>query len=86
MVARQLRLIIKAKYLDSKASRERALEMLNLNSEYILNKTINQAKKYSVNQLKECYHRLLQADVDIKTGRYSEDIAIDLLVADLCRY
>jgi DNA polymerase-3 subunit delta len=86
MIARQLRLIIKAKYLNNKANRKQALETLNLSSEYLLDKTISQAKKYSINQIKECYHRLLQADIDIKTGKYNEDVAIDLLVADLCRF
>jgi DNA polymerase-3 subunit delta len=86
MIARQLRLIIRAKYLDDKASTKQSLEALNVSSEFVLNKTINQAKKYSVGQLSDCYHRLLQADIDIKTGKYSEDVAIDLLVADLCRY
>jgi len=86
MIARQLRLIIRVKYLEDKYNKKNALESLNLSSEYVLNKTINQADKYTTTQLSECYHRLLQADVDIKTGKYNEDVAIDLLIADLCRY
>ena len=86
MIARQLRLIVRAKYLRDKCSTKQAMETLNLSSEYVLNKTINQANKYNTAQLSEFYHRLLQADVDVKTGKYSEDVAIDLLIADLCRY
>ena len=79
-------MIIRAKYLGDKYSTKQAMETLNLSSEYVLNKTINQANKYNTAQLSEFYHRLLQADVDVKTGKYSEDVAIDLLIADLCRY
>jgi DNA polymerase-3 subunit delta len=86
MIARQLRLIIKAKYLDENASTKQALQALNMSSEFILNKTKEQAGKYSITQLSACYHRLLQADIDIKTGKYNEEVAVDLLVADLCRY
>jgi DNA polymerase-3 subunit delta len=86
MIARQLRLIIRVKYLEDKYNKKNAMESLNLNSEYVLSKTINQADKYTTTQLSECYHRLLQADIDIKTGKYNEDVAIDLLIADLCRY
>jgi DNA polymerase-3 subunit delta len=86
MIARQLRLIIRVKYLEDKYNKKNAMESLNLSSEYVLNKTINQAEKYTAIQLSACYHRLLQADIEIKTGKYNEDVAVDLLVADLCRY
>lgn len=86
MIARQLRLIIKAKYLDSSKEKERAMEKLNITSEFVLNKTVNLARKYSIDQLKEFLRRLLQADVDIKTGKHSEEVEIDLLMADLCNH
>jgi DNA polymerase-3 subunit delta len=86
MIARQLRLIIRVKYLEDKYNKKNAMESLNLSSEYVLNKTINQADKYTTDELSEFYHRLLQADIDIKTGKYNEDVAIDLLIAELCRY
>ena len=44
---------------------------------------IKQAKKYTFEDLSKAYHMVLEADIAIKTGRYDDDLAINLLVAEL---
>ncbi len=34
-------------------------------------------------RLKEVYHRLLEADLSIKTGEFDGELALDLLIAEL---
>ncbi len=36
-------------------------------------------------RLKEAYQILLETDLAIKTGRLKDELALDLLVAELCR-
>jgi DNA polymerase-3 subunit delta len=58
---------------------------LGLFSEFALRKTLEQAGRYSLPRLKEVYHRLLETDLSIKTGRYDGELALNLLVAELCQ-
>jgi DNA polymerase-3 subunit delta len=52
--------------------------------EFALRKTIDQAARFNFTRLKAFYHRLLEADVTIKTSRYEEDLAVSILVAEGC--
>jgi len=54
-------------------------------SEYALRRTLEQAGRYSLPRLKQIYRQLLEADLAMKTGRYDSELALDLLVADLCQ-
>ncbi|MFC2068855.1 hypothetical protein ACFLTP_07630, partial [Chloroflexota bacterium] len=58
---------------------------LGLTSEFALNKIVEQANKYSITQLKIVYNKLLETDLSIKTGRYSGELALNILIAELCR-
>jgi DNA polymerase III delta subunit len=53
--------------------------------EFIYNKTSEQAGRYSMERLKEFYHMLLDTDIAIKSGKYSEDVALSILVTELGR-
>ena len=35
-------------------------------------------------RLVEIYAKVLDADIDIKTGKWQDELALDLLVADVC--
>ena len=41
-------------------------------------------EKDAAGRLKEVYHRLLEADLAIKTGRYDSELALNILAAELC--
>ncbi|MFC1942384.1 hypothetical protein ACFLWU_04110, partial [Chloroflexota bacterium] len=43
----------------------------------------DQANKYSLARLKEVYHRLLEADLSIKTGKYDGELALNILIAEV---
>ncbi len=84
MIARQLRLMVKAKEAHQ-LSRSEAQNKLGLTSDYSLDKTLSQAQAYTLSRLKEVYHKLLETDLAIKTGKYSGDLALDLLITELCQ-
>ena len=85
MIIRQFRLALQAK--DLLARRLPMGEMassLGLTSDYALRKTVEQAKRYPLAQLREIYRSLLDTDVSIKTGVLKGELALDLLLAKLC--
>lgn len=83
MITRQLRLIVQTKELSSRLSPSQIQAKLGLKS-YALDKTLAQAKSYDFDRIKQAYGRLLETDADIKTGRYNDRIALELLIAELC--
>jgi len=84
MITRQLRLIVQTKELSSRLSPTQIQAKLGLKS-YALDKTLDQAKSYNFERIKQAYSRLLETDVHIKTGKYNDQIALELLIAELCR-
>lgn len=84
MISRQVRIIFQLKELRAqKKTRAEIQTKLGLTSDFVLRKAWEQADKYTAARLKEVYHRLLEADLSIKTGRYEGDLALDILVAEL---
>jgi|TARA_Y100000031_G_scaffold156690_1_gene212444 DNA polymerase-3 subunit delta len=86
MLTRQVRLVVRVKELTrQKKPLKEMLARLELASEYVLQKTLVQAGRYSLARLKEVYHKLLEVDLSIKTGRYDAELALNMLVAELCQ-
>jgi DNA polymerase-3 subunit delta len=86
MVVRQYRLIIQARELMTAGLPGQEIgQRLGVGSEFVLRRILDQAGRYSLSRLKAAYRRLLEADVGVKRGRYSEDLALELLVHDLAR-
>ncbi|MGD0779203.1 MAG: DNA polymerase III subunit delta [Dehalococcoidales bacterium] len=85
MLARQVRIIFQVKEMrDSGRSRGDIQSRLGLTSDFVLRKAWEQADKYSLTRIREVYHQLLEADIAIKTGKYSSpDLVIDILIAEL---
>jgi DNA polymerase-3 subunit delta len=84
MLARQLRLMVQAQELratDLSVSAKR--EALGVSAKFRIDKLMDQSGKYSMSRLTEVYERLLETDLAIKTGRWRDDLALDLLVAEL---
>jgi DNA polymerase III delta subunit len=77
---------VQAKELIKKGTSEFEIQnKLGLTSEFAWRKTAEQARRYSFVQLKELYHRLLAADLSIKTGKYEAELALNIMAAELCR-
>jgi DNA polymerase-3 subunit delta len=84
MLARQVRIIFLVKEMrDRGRSRGEIQSALGLNSDFLLRKAWEQADKYSLARLKDVFHKLLEADMAIKTGKLEGEIALDILVAEL---
>jgi len=86
MLSRQVRMIVQAKELKSQRKAEAEIQnRLGLTSEFALQKVLGQAARYPMKQIIEVYHKLLETDLFIKTGKYDSELALNLLIADLCQ-
>jgi DNA polymerase-3 subunit delta len=83
MITRQFRLIAQARDLGKGLSRLQIQDRLGLKSSYSLDKTLSQAKLYDFEGVKRAYDKLLETDLAIKTGKYSDKLALELLVTEL---
>jgi DNA polymerase-3 subunit delta len=83
MITRQFRLIAQAKDLGPGLSHLQIQDRLGLKSSYSLDKTLGQAKLYDFEGVKRAYDKLLETDLAIKTGKYSDKLALELLVTEL---
>jgi DNA polymerase-3 subunit delta len=83
MITRQFRLIAQAGDLGKGLSRLQIQDRLGLKSSYGLDKTLGQAKLYDFEGVKRAYDKLLETDLAIKTGKYSDKLALELLVTEL---
>jgi DNA polymerase-3 subunit delta len=85
MLARQLQLIVRAKDLKSQGKADGEIQtILKLGWGFQLRKALEQANRYSMTRLKEIYEKLLETDMAIKTGKLEPELALNLLVAELC--
>jgi DNA polymerase-3 subunit delta len=83
MITRQFRLIAQARELPRGLSRLQIQDRLGLKTSYSLDKTLSQAKLYDFEGVKRAYYKLLETDLAIKTGKYSDKLALELLVTEL---
>jgi DNA polymerase-3 subunit delta len=83
MITRQFRLIALASDLRKGLSRPQIQDRLGLNNSYAVDKTLRQAKLYDFEGIRRAYDKLLETDLAIKTGKYSDRLALELLVTEL---
>ncbi len=86
MLSRQVRMIVIARELSKQGKPKIEIQnKLGLHSEFAVRKTLEQASRYSLPRLKGMYHQLLETDLSIKTGKYNTELALSILVAELCQ-
>jgi DNA polymerase-3 subunit delta len=86
MIARQVQLILRIKDFSRKRATNREMQgKLGITSEWVLKKTLDQSNRYSLSRLKDVYRKLLDTDISIKTGKMDPELALNVLVAELCR-
>ncbi len=83
MITRQFRLIALAGDLEPGLSRPQVQDRLGLKSSYPLDKALRQARLYDFEGVRRAYDKLLETDSAIKTGRYDDKLALELLVTEL---
>ncbi len=85
MLVRQVRMMVQVKELRKRRKSDMEIRgKLGLFSDYALRKTLAQAERYSLTRLKEVYHKLLEADISIKTGKCEPELTLNILIAELC--
>lgn len=87
MIVRQFRLLIQAReVLDEtkRADADRISQELHIHP-YVASKLVEQAGRFTINRLAAIYHRLLEIDEAVKTGKTSMAAALDTFVAELTR-
>jgi DNA polymerase-3 subunit delta len=83
MVVRQFRLILQAKeLLEARRAEREIAQALGLHP-FPAGKVCAQSRNFSLSALEHTYHRLLECDADLKTGRAEASTALDTLVAEL---
>jgi len=86
MLARQVQMMVRVKELRSQGKSKIDIQnKLGLTSEFAVRKTLEQADRYHLGRIKEVYRSLLETDLSIKTGKYDGDLALSLLIAELCQ-
>jgi DNA polymerase-3 subunit delta len=50
---------------------------------YVIGKTIQQMRRFSLEELKKIYQKIFEADLSVKTGRVDSETALDLLIAEI---
>jgi len=85
MITRQLRLITAAKELGNDLFRSEVRAGLEQPSDFSLQKASRQARAYSRERICAAYHKLAETDVDIKSGKYDNELGLNLLIIELSR-
>ena len=86
MLSRQVQMIVRTKELRSQGKSKIEIQnKLGVTSEFALRKILEQAERYPLERLKKVYSKLLEADLSIKTGKYEGELALNILIATLCR-
>ena len=85
MITRQVRLLVEIKDLvNQKCNRNEIRERMGIMNDFVLNKALEQSRNYSMERLEQIYRKILETDIAIKQGIWKGDLALDLLVAELC--
>ena len=84
MIERQLRLLALACDLAGRGVAQPELgRRMGTNSDFVVSKTLGQARRTNLDAIARMYRRVLKSDLDIKTGRLEPAVSLELLVADL---
>lgn len=85
MVVRQFRLLLMAReVLDSHGGKEEVAKALGAHP-FVAEKMTGQARAFTLPVLERIYHKLLEIDEGIKTGQFTLELALDILVVELTR-
>lgn len=83
MVVRQFRLLLLSReILDQQGGDAEVTRRLEIHP-YVSRKVASQARHFSQAQLDRIYHRLLDIDSDLKSGKMNVDLSVDLLIAGI---
>jgi DNA polymerase-3 subunit delta len=83
MIVRQFRLLVQSReIIDQRGGEQEIAKSLGVHP-FVGGKLAHQASQFSQVQLDAIFHRLLEIDAGLKTGKMSIDLSIDLLIAEI---
>lgn len=83
MIVRQFRLLVQSReIIDQQGGAGEIAKKLKVHP-FVSQKLAWQARHFSQAQLEAIFHRLLEIDSGLKTGKMSLDLSIDLLIAEI---
>lgn len=85
MIVRQIRLLLQFRELSDLGLTQKEIRNKTGQHPFVVQKGIQQANNFSLDQLEAAFDRLLQTDLEIKTGQTEPALALELLVTDLAR-
>jgi DNA polymerase-3 subunit delta len=86
VLGRQVRSLILTKELKSQGVSDSEIQgRLGITLPFIWNKTRDQASRFSTERLIAVHRKLLETDLAIKTGKYDDELALNVLIAELCQ-
>ena len=83
MLVRQYRLLIQARVVADEGGGAAQIGKRLNQKDFVSNKLARQVRRYSMDDLREIYHRLLQLDEDSKSGQGDLITGLDTFVAGL---
>jgi len=83
MLARQVHMIVRARELRSQGEPEVEIQNRLGLPQFALRRTLEQAGRHPLSRVIEVYHKLLETDLAIKTGKYDGELALNILIAEL---
>ena len=83
MIARQYRLLIRAKALQAEGARPPEMARTLNVADWTVPRLLTQASRHSFARLERAMGYILAADEAIKTGRFTDREAMDVLLAEL---
>jgi DNA polymerase-3 subunit delta len=83
MVVRQFRMLLLIKAMPPGDRQPETIARTIKLHPYVAEKTAAQAQTYRREELEQIYHRLVEVEQEIKTGRRDEEVALELMVAEV---
>jgi DNA polymerase-3 subunit delta len=83
MIVRQFRLLVQSREIIDQQGGEKEIASRLKVHPFVGKKLAWQARHFSQAQLDAIFHRLLEIDSGLKTGKMSIDLSIDLLIAEI---
>ncbi len=83
MIVRQFRLLLITRELLDAGNRESEIASAIKSPPFVVRKLMGQVRNFSLPQLETIYHKLLDIDEGIKTGKTEGDVALDTFVVAL---
>ncbi len=85
MLGTQVRRLLAAKdTTERRVSQAELQDAIGTRSDFAIRKTVNQSRSFTMPRLREMHRAILDYDIALKTGQLNEDMAMELLIADLC--